>query len=111
MENLIFRRDEEETNEPVTGSLKEISNRRRKNMTALHELFSETEKTKLVKKVFNRDPELYTNFLKRLETRQTWQEAHQMMEEELYRQQVDLYSKEARILTDKVYRIFFPEDL
>lgn len=111
MENLIFRREDYKPNEPVSGSIKEIGLRRRKDMTALVELFTDSEKSKLVRKVFDRSTGQYDDFLKQLETRETWQEAHKLMEDEFYQRKVDLYSKEARILTDKVYQIFFPEDI
>jgi len=111
MENVIFRREQDTSAEPNTGTLKKINDRRRKDDTPFISLFSDREKSKLIKKIFNRDASQFMAFMSELNTKLTWHEAYVIIDQELKKRKIDLFSEEARNFTDRIYKVFFPEEI
>jgi hypothetical protein len=112
MEKLIFRHDEDDSSvEKVKISSKKPVERRRKDMTPLIDLFNESEKLKLTRKFFKNDSGQFHTFINEINTKMTWHEAFHTIETNLSKRKVDIMSDEARQLTDRVYRLFFPDDI
>jgi len=111
MESLIFRRDEEPKDEPKTGSIKNVFSHVRKNMIPLSSFFNESDKSKMAKKLFDRDVNQFNLFISELDKKKTWHEAYQYMDLELKKRNRDILSDEAKNLTDRVYQVFYPDDI
>lgn len=111
MENTIFRREDNTSDEPKTGSLKKIFNRKRRDQKPLITYFNDYEKSKIIKNIFKRNVKQFDDFMTELDRKTTWQEAYILMEEELKRRKIDIISQKARDLTDRIYQVFFPDDI
>lgn len=110
MDKLIFRREDEDT-EKQTNTLNKLFTRKRRYMKPLMSLFSENEKTILIKHLFNRDRNLFYSFMDELELRVIWNEAFALMETELRKRKIDIFSEKAKIMTDRIYQAFYPDDI
>lgn len=111
MENVVFRREQDSGDEPTTGTLKKINDRKRKDMTPFISFFSEREKSKLIKKLFKRDANQFNMFMTQLNAKLTWHDAYEMIDSEFKKRKADIFSEEARNFTDRIYKVFFPEDI
>lgn len=111
MQKTIFRREIDSSDQPEEGSLKNLVIRKRRNTKPLISFFSNTEKLKLVKSIFNRDNKKFLLFMEELDTMPNWREAYSLMETEFYKRDINIFSPKARFLTDRVYNVFFPDDI
>ena len=112
MEKLIKRHDEEDISvEKIKVSSKKPVERRRKDMTPLMSLFDHNEKLKLARKLFKNDSNRFNDFINEINSKMTWHEAFHTIESGLVKQRVDIMSDDARKITDRAYRLFFPDDI
>lgn len=74
----------------------------------LQSLFSPSEEKTFIKKVFNKDELLFREALDRLNMMADWREASKYLQEMYITNDVDPFSEEAILFTDKVQRRFLP---
>ncbi|MGH7495443.1 MAG: hypothetical protein ACREOO_24050 [bacterium] len=74
---------------------------------ALTQLIDEKNRKLFVRKIFERDPDAYAEFIQRLEVVQTWKEAKQLLDQELNRRRINPYSKEVIRLSDLIFGRYF----
>ena len=108
MSKYIFRR---ETRQPAVQPVNKKSAHRRRDLTPFAELFNEREKTRIIRKIFGNDPARFKMFMNTLNGVMTWQEAYNAIEKELQTRRIELDMEEAIQLTDRIYRVFFPDDI
>jgi len=112
MHKTIFRREIDSFDQPEKkDTSKNIFIRRRRSMTPLITYFSKAEKLKLVKSLFKHDNKKFIQFMEELDRKSNWRDAYTFIETELTKQKIDIFSSKARFLTDRIYHVFFPEDL
>ncbi len=70
---------------------------------------SKTEKA-FLKKLFNNDKEAYTRLIDKLEEAESWRVAKILIDNELFKRDVDPFSREAIKLVDMIYSRFYPEE-
>ena len=107
MSKYIFRR-EIKVSFPTA---KRPSEHRRKNLKPFISLFNKREKERLVRKLFRDDLAQFNAFIQVLDTKMTWHEVFQSIESEMHAREIDMDLEEARQLTDRIYLIFFPDDI
>lgn len=111
MDKIIFRREEDTKDEPTSGSYKNIYGRKRKSTAPVLSFFSEVEKTMLTKNLFNRDIKQFNLFMTELDNQSNWHDAFLFIDQELKKRKIDVLGHKAKYLTDRVYQVFFPEDV
>jgi hypothetical protein len=74
----------------------------------LQSLFSPSEEKTFIKKVFNKDELLFREALDRLNQMADWRDASKYLQEMYITSDVDPFSEEAIMFTDKVQRRFLP---
>jgi len=107
MSKYIFRREIKES----VPSGKRSAEHRKKNLTPFVALFNEREKARLVRKLFGDDLAQFNAFMQMLDSKMTWHEAFQSVESEMNAREIDMDLEEVRQLTDRIYLIFFPDDI
>lgn len=65
---------------------------------------------KIIKKLFRKNEQDFTNFLVMLNKESSWKIASKIIDDEFYEREVNPYSKEAISLSDIIYLRFFPKD-
>ena len=70
---------------------------------------TKTEKG-FIKKLFGGDSPAYQNLISQLNTSDSWREAKILIDNELFKRDVDPFSREAIKLVDLVYGLFYPEE-
>jgi hypothetical protein len=68
-----------------------------------------TEKV-FIKKLFNNDGEAYTKLMQKLEEAESWRVAKILIDNELFKRDVDPFSREAIKLVDLIYSRYYPEE-
>ena len=111
MNKIIFRREDEKTDEPTTGSYKNLYGRKRKGTAPVLSYFSEEEKTMLAKNLFSRDMKQFNQFMAELENQSNWHDAYLFIDQELKKRKINVMGQKAKYLSDRVYQIYFPEDV
>ena len=106
----IIRRDQ---NQPVMEKTKIESNLGESKlsvMAGLRQMIdSKTEKI-FVKKLFANDQNAYDHLIKKLEESESWRVAKILIDNELFKRDVDPFSREAIKLVDLVYSRYYPEE-
>lgn len=74
----------------------------------LQSLFSPSEEKTFIRKVFNKDELLFREALDRLNMMADWREASKYLQDMYITNDVDPFSDEAILFTDKVQRRFLP---
>lgn len=98
-ETAVFAEESQIVKEPKpvrTGGFKDL-------------IDDKTEKT-FVKKLFGGDKESYDELLGRLEEAESWRVAKILIDNELFKRDVDPFSREAIKLVDMVYSLYYPEE-
>jgi hypothetical protein len=108
MNKIIFRR---ETRQPAPQPVRKTAERRRKDLTPSISLFPDREKARIVRKLFRNDLAQFNTFMQELDTMMTWHEVFQRIESEMGVRKIDMEVEEARQLTDRIYLVFFPDDI
>lgn len=76
----------------------------------LHSLFTPSEEKTFIKKVFDKDELLFREALDRLNEMMDWKEASKYLQDIYLTNDVDPFSEEAILFTDKVQRRFLPNE-
>lgn len=76
----------------------------------LNALIVGRNRRKIVKKLFRKQEQDFTNFLEILNKETSWKVASKMIDDEFYEREINPYSKEAISLSDIIYLRFFPKD-
>ncbi len=63
-----------------------------------------------IKKLFDNNSKAYINVIEKLNKAESWREAKVLIDNELFKRDVDPFSREAIKLVDLVYGIFYPEE-
>jgi hypothetical protein len=74
----------------------------------LHSLFSPSEEKTFIKKIFHKDELLFRESLDQLNRMADWKDASQYLQQIYITNDVDPFSEEAIMFTDKVQRRFLP---
>jgi hypothetical protein len=74
----------------------------------LYRLIDDKTRTMFVKKIFKRDTAAYQRFIDSLEFADTWKAAKEILDKELSRRSINVFSKEAVRLSDLVFSRYFP---
>ena len=106
----IIRRDQ---NPPMTEKAKKESDFGESKVSVMGGLRqmidSKTEKI-FVKKLFANDQNAYDHLIKKLEESESWRVAKILIDNELFKRDVDPFSREAIKLVDLVYSRYYPEE-
>lgn len=94
------------SSEGPNGTLDEISESG--VLVNLHSLFSPSEEKTFIKKIFHKDELLFRESLDQLNRMADWKEASQYLQQIYITNDVDPFSEEAILFTDKVQRRFLP---
>jgi len=109
----IIRRDQKEevirkkdmlAEEPAPQSRKSIE------ASGLRSLIDEKSEKVFIKKLFNGEKGSYEKLLLQLEEAESWRVAKILIDNELFKRDVDPFSREAIKLVDLVYGRFYPEE-
>lgn len=117
---IIRREQAEEEDEPETGdagSLESIdaeliSERRGDSprRPSFRSLIDEKTEKVFVKKLFNGDGDAYGKLMQKLEDAESWRVAKILIDNELFKRDVDPFSREAIKLVDLIYSRYYPEE-
>ncbi|UCF63268.1 MAG: hypothetical protein JSW33_11950 [bacterium] len=111
MESLFFGREQNQKIEYKVSVSPKTFDRKRKDMTPLLTFFNNSEKSKLIKNLFKGNTMQFESFMNELNSKVNWQEAFMFIDAELVKRKVDLMSRFAKLLTNRVYQVYFPEDM
>ncbi len=117
---IIRREQAEEEEEPETedaDSLEsidaELISERRENgprRPSFRSLIDEKTEKVFVKKLFNGDGDAYGKLMQKLEDAESWRVAKILIDNELFKRDVDPFSREAIKLVDLIYSRYYPEE-
>ncbi|MBN2414789.1 hypothetical protein JXO52_03060 [bacterium] len=85
-------------NAPVTG------------LTGLRSMLDEKTEKLFIKKLFSGDMEAFTSLFDKLDESESWRVAKILIDNELFKRDVDPFSREAIKLVDMVYSRYYPEE-
>lgn len=111
MENVIFRRDWDAEENLTPNPVIKHNNRKQKDINQLMSYFSEADKTRIIKKLFKRDTAQFESFMTEVNKKLNWHDAYSYIETEFKKTNKDILSKEARIMTDRIFQFFYPDDI
>jgi hypothetical protein len=115
----IIRRDqkeEEETlleSEPLESLEAELVPEKKSpfgKLGGFRELIDEKTEKVFVKKLFNGDGDAYSKLLQKLDEAESWRVAKILIDNELFKRDVDPFSREAIKLVDLIYSRYYPEE-
>ncbi len=75
----------------------------------LQQLISSSDKKKYMKKIFSRNEERYAQAIDMLNSKPTWKEASEYIDEIFLTNDVDMYSRVAVHFTDEIYKRYLPK--
>lgn len=78
--------------------------------TRLKDLIDEKTEKAFIKKLFGGDGEAYVKLMRKLEEAESWRVAKILIDNELFKRDVDPFSREAIKLVDLVYSRYYPEE-
>jgi hypothetical protein len=76
----------------------------------LHDLIDEKTEKVFVKKLFGGENDTYESLIKQLDEAENWREAKILIDNELFKRDVDPFSREAIKLVDLVYGRYYPDE-
>jgi hypothetical protein len=115
----IIRRDqkeEEETlveTEPLESLDAELVSEKKNpfgKKSGFRELIDDKTEKVFIKKLFNGDGDAYGKLLQRLDEAESWRVAKILIDNELFKRDVDPFSREAIKLVDLIYSRYYPEE-
>ncbi|NQT24922.1 hypothetical protein HQ585_06190, partial [candidate division KSB1 bacterium] len=104
----IIRRDQNE--DLVEADALEPAAQIQDELLGLGSLIDERTEKIFVKKLFDGDKKSYTQLLSKLEEAESWRVAKILIDNELFKRDVDPFSREAIKLVDLVYSRYYPEE-
>jgi len=106
----IIRRDQNQSNEMADDKMKDLDGPSMTAMTGLRQMIDEKTEKVFVKKLFGNDQEAYNHLMNKLEESESWRVAKILIDNELFKRDVDPFSREAIKLVDLVYSRYYPEE-
>lgn len=103
----LVRREKEEE---LTGSEDILDDVKAKPDKGLSGYISDKTKKGFVKKLFNGDDAAYDELIEKLDEAESWRVAKILIDNELFKRDVDPFSREAIRLVDMVYSRYYPEE-
>ena len=100
----IIRREKDE--QPVEAK----ENKDESDLKGLQSLVDERTEKLFIKKLFNGDNEAYNSLFEKLNEAESWRVAKILIDNELFKRDVDPFSREAIKLVDLVYSRYYPEE-
>jgi len=95
--------DEEKEEEKLEQETEELD-------LGLRDLIDSKMEKSFIKKLFDNNSKAYENLIEKLNKAESWREAKVLIDNELFKRDVDPFSREAIKLVDLVYGIFYPEE-
>ncbi len=95
-EDLVLEKQQESPEREVWGGLRTLIDKK-------------TEKS-FIKKLFGGDEQSYAQLMEKLENAESWRVAKILIDNELFKRDVDPFSREAIKLVDMVYTRYYPEE-
>lgn len=80
------------------------------DITGLRSLLDEKTEKLFIKKLFSGDMEAFTSLFDKLDESESWRVAKILIDNELFKRDVDPFSREAIKLVDMVYSRYYPEE-
>lgn len=105
----IIRRDEDSGKQEIQAEDEAVEETTNFDLGLRDLIDSKTEKG-FIKKLFDNNTKAYENVIEKLNTSESWREAKVLIDNELFKRDVDPFSREAIKLVDMVYGIFYPEE-
>jgi hypothetical protein len=102
--------DAEEKNNPPEMTKKDTIAADYKNREGLKTYIDDKTDKIFLKKLFNGDGESYEQLLKKLDDAESWRVAKILIDNELFKRDIDPFSREAIKLVDLVYSRYYPEE-
>jgi len=115
----IIRRDQKEDEEPALDSEPlpsidaELVPEKKSpfvKMGGFRELIDDKTEKVFIKKLFNGDGDAYSKLLQKLDEAESWRVAKILIDNELFKRDVDPFSREAIKLVDLIYSRYYPEE-
>ena len=106
VEKLIPRRDDAKQ-EPLE---KDNGSKSARNLMTLHSLLNPRTTKLISRKIFNDNEYEFRQFIQNLDSYQSWQESLKLIEQELNKRRIKENDQSAVLLTNIVYRRYFPHD-
>ena len=98
--------EEAEKEEKVLAESLEPSNAK----SGLKTYIDDKTESVFVKKLFGGDKDAYNNLVDKLEEAESWRVAKILIDNELFKRDVDPFSREAIKLVDTIYTRYYPEE-
>ncbi|MBN1781998.1 hypothetical protein JW948_12775 [bacterium] len=106
----IIRRDQSPASDMNVSGSRGLEDKTFSAHTGLRQMIdSKTEKV-FVKKLFGNDQNAYDHLMNKLEESESWRVAKILIDNELFKRDVDPFSREAIKLVDLVYSRYYPEE-
>ncbi len=108
---IIRREQKEEIEKEINEKEKtERTERGGKSSRGISTYIDEKTEVTFIKKLFDGDEKAYKELLNKLEEAETWREAKILIDNELFKRDVDPFAREAIKLVDIVYSLYYPEE-
>ncbi len=105
----IIRHEKEEAEEKARTEIK-VSDDLTKEPEKLENLIDNKTQKIFVKKLFSGDQSAYSELTEKLDEAESWRVAKILIDNELFKRDVDPFSREAIKLVDMVYSRYYPEE-
>ncbi|MFO7889408.1 MAG: hypothetical protein R6V04_03615 [bacterium] len=106
----IIRRDEDSERKEIQEQEQEEMEENTYLDLGLKDLIDSKMEKGFIKKLFDNNAKAYENVINKLNKTDSWREAKVLIDNELFKRDVDPFSREAIKLVDMVYGIFYPEE-
>lgn len=114
----IIRREQQEEeselkSEPLESLEAELISEKKNDFSkraGFKNLIDEKTEKVFIKKLFNNDGDAYSKLMQKLEEAESWRVAKILIDNELFKRDVDPFSREAIKLVDLIYSRYYPEE-
>ena len=107
----IIRRDDDNKKDTSEDREEEEQEQETEELDlGLRDLIDSKMEKSFIKKLFDNNSKAYENLIEKLNKAESWREAKVLIDNELFKRDVDPFSREAIKLVDLVYGIFYPEE-
>ncbi|MBN2029109.1 hypothetical protein JW824_02595 [bacterium] len=108
---IIRREQKEETGEEIDDTkTPKAAERVSKPVQGISNTIDGKTEATFIKKLFDGDEKAYKELLNKLEEAETWRVAKILIDNELFKRDVDPFAREAIKLVDIVYSLYYPEE-
>ncbi len=107
----IIRRDDDSKRDTDEENVEEKLERETEELDlGLRDLIDPKMEKSFIKKLFDNNSKTYENLIEKLNKAESWREAKVLIDNELFKRDIDPFSREAIKLVDLVYGVFYPEE-